>query len=386
MRDECRDRTALGKLGMFDLQTEHLSDPLWLWAHSLPKIDLHRHLEGSLRLTTMMELASDSGIELPSYDVGTLRPYVQMTEDSPDFQRFLEKFQVLRRFFTSKDAIQRITREAIADAARDNVVYLELRFNPLALARLQEFSFAEVVAWVMTAVDEGQRETGTRTCLILQIPREESLDVADEIVDLAIANFGSLVRGIDLAGNEVDYPPQRFAALFARAIEAGLYATAHAGEAVGAHSVQSAVNSLHPHRIGHGVRVVEDSSVVRTLRRRNIVLEVCPTSNLHTGVVREFSRHPLADLVNLGLLVTLNTDDPGVSDTTLTDEVVVSVRQIGLANHHIYRMLRHSVEASFLPAEEKDALRERIRAAIGHHPKAVAAFESANGVGSPSDA
>jgi len=197
----------MGRLDMFDLQTEHFSDPLWLWAHSLPKIDLHRHLEGTLRLTTLMELAADYGIELPSYDADMLRPYVQMTEDSPDFQRFLEKFQLLRRFYASKDAIQRITREAIADAAQDNVVYLELRFNPLALAQLQGFPLADVVAWVMDAADEGQRETGTRTCLILQIPRDKSLDVADEIVDLAIANFGPLVRGIDLAGNEVDYPP-----------------------------------------------------------------------------------------------------------------------------------------------------------------------------------
>ncbi|MCJ7551666.1 MAG: adenosine deaminase [Anaerolineae bacterium] len=376
----------MGKSGVLNLQTEHLSDPLWLWAHSLPKIDLHRHLEGTLRLTTLMGLASDYGIELPSDDAGTLRPYVQMTEDSPDFQRFLEKFHVLRRFYTSKDAIQRITRAAIADAARDNVVYLELRFNPLALAQLQDFPLPDVVAWVMDAADEEQRETGTRTCLILQIPRDKSLDIADEIVDLAIANFGPLVRGIDLAGNEVDYPPQRFAAPFARAIEAGLYATAHAGEAMGAHSVQSAVSSLHPHRIGHGVRVVENSAVVRMLRKHNIVVEVCPTSNLHTGIVREFSRHPLVDLVNLGLQVTLNTDDPGVSDTTLTDEIVVSIRQIGLSKRHIYRLLRHSVEASFLPPEEKDTLRERIRTAIDHRPEAVAAFESASDAGSPSAA
>ncbi len=376
----------MGKSGVFDLQTEHSSDPLWLWAHSLPKIDLHRHLEGSLRLTTLAERAFDCGIELPSYDVDTLRPYVQMTENAPDFLRFLEKFPVLRRFFTSREAIHRITREAIADAAQDNVVYLELRFNPLALAGLQGFPLADVVAWVMDAADEGQRETGTRTCLILQIPRAESLDVADEIVDLAIANFGPLVRGIDLAGNEVDYPPQRFAAPFARAVEAGLYTTAHAGEAMGAHSVQSAVSSLHPRRIGHGVRVIEDSTVVHMLREQNIVLEVCPTSNLHTGVVTELSRHPLADLVDLGLQVTLNTDDPGVSDTTLTDEVVISVRQIGLPKHLIHRMLRRSVEASFLPSEEKDALRERILAAIGHRPEAVDAVEPASGVGSPSDA
>lgn len=366
------------------LYRRHFSDPLWLWAHNLPKIDLHRHLEGALRLTTLVELASEHGIELPSYDAGALRPYVQMTEDAPDFQRFLEKFQILRQFYTSKEAIQRMTREAIADAALDNVVYLELRFNPLALARLQGFPFSDVVAWVMEAADEGQRETGTRTCLILQIPREESLAVADEIVDLAIANFGPLVRGIDLAGNEVDYPPQRFAEPFARAAEAGLHATVHAGEAMGAHSVEVAVQSLNPDRIGHGVRVVEDSDVVRLLRRERIALEVCPTSNLHTGVVRELSQHPLLDLVNLQLQVTLNTDDPSVSDTTLTDEIVLAVSGLGLARGHVYRMLGQSLAASFVPGEEKAVLCERILTVIDRYPEAVAAFESVSHEGTAS--
>ncbi|MBN1249483.1 MAG: adenosine deaminase [Anaerolineae bacterium] len=347
------------------------------WAAKLPKIDLHRHLEGSLRLTTLIELAEAHDIALPTHDVAELRPYVQMAEELSDFTQFLEKFDVLRRFYISKTVIQRITREAIADAALDNIIYLELRFNPLALARVHNFTFEEVVSWVIEAAADAQAETGTRTCLILQIPRTESLEIAHEIVDLAIANSGPLVRGVDLAGDEVDGPPQRFAEPFGRAFEAGLHITVHAGEWVGPESVQAALEYLHPTRIGHGVRAIENSNVIKMLRRQQVALEVCPTSNLHTGVVRDLSKHPLVDLVNLGLRVTLNTDDPGISAITLSHEYVVAVEQIGMPRTWIYQALRHAVDAAFIPDEEREPLRAKLAAQLAPYPEAVATFEAA---------
>lgn len=352
------------------------ADPLWVWAHDLPKIDLHRHLEGSLRLSTMVELAEAHGIALPGADVESLRPYVQVTDDPPGFQGFLDKFQILRRFYTSREAVQRIVREAIADAVDDNVVYLELRFNPLALARVQQFKLGDVVAWVVAAAEAGQQETGMRTCLILQVPREEPLSVAHEIVDLAIAHWGSYVRGIDLAGNEVDYPPEDFAEPFARARRAGLHVTAHAGEARSADSIRAALVSLRPQRIGHGIRAIEDPRVVEMLRERGTTLEVCPTSNVHTGAVPAFRQHPLVDLLRLQLGVTLNTDDPSVSATTLSDEILVAVKEMGLAVSLVYRMLRQSVEAAFIPEAERAGLRTRLRDALAARPGASEAFEA----------
>ncbi len=183
---------------------------LWGWAHSLPKIDLHRHLEGSLRLNTLAEIALEHGIDLPSYDIEQLRPYVQITDDPPDYQRFLGKFELLRHFYTSKEAVQRVVREAIIDAAHDNIRYLELRFNPEALANTQNFSLNDVVEWVKETTYETQAETGTRTCLILTIPRRESLNTAYEIVELSIAHFGDLVRGIDLVGDGSTFLPSDF--------------------------------------------------------------------------------------------------------------------------------------------------------------------------------
>jgi adenosine deaminase len=350
-------------------------EALHAWAHQLPKIDLHRHLEGSLRLSTLVELASSNAIDLPAYDVEKLRPFVQMTHEPPGFKAFLDKFDLLRRFYTSRVAVQRMTREAIADAALDNVVYLELRFNPYALTYGGRHSLVDVVTWVVDATQEAQEAFDIRVCLILQIPRNEPLTVASGIVNVAIASFGTVVRGIDLAGDEIAYPAEAFSEPFERARQAGLNTTVHAGEAMGAESVRSVLDHLHPQRVGHGIRCIENSRVVEMLHARGTSLEVCPTSNLHTGAVKVLSQHPLVDLLSLGLRVTLNTDDPGVSAITLGQEYVAAVEQVGLAPHVIYRMLRHSVDAAFIPSEEKESLCARLRRGLSRYPNAVSEFE-----------
>jgi len=139
---------------------------------NLPKIDLHRHLEGSLRLSTLAEIAHQHGVDLPSWDLEQLRPYVQVVdEDQPDFHGFLAKFTLLRRFYSSREAVMRVAYEAVADAAEDNIRYLELRFNPVALALNQGFSFEEVVDWVISATDKAQAEHAIQSRLIVQIGR-----------------------------------------------------------------------------------------------------------------------------------------------------------------------------------------------------------------------
>ncbi|MGC9397918.1 MAG: adenosine deaminase [Anaerolineae bacterium] len=345
------------------------------WAQSLPKIDLHRHLEGSLRLRTLADIAVEHGIDLPSYDIEQLRPYVQFTDDAPNYRGFLEKFKLLRRFYTSKEAVKRVTREAILDAAQDNVRYLELRFNPVALARTQGFPLHEVVGWVQEATAETQAECDTRVCLILTINRAEA-DLAEEIVDLAIAYFGPFVRGVDLAGDETRYPFSLFKEPLRRARAAGLGLTVHAGEATGAESVRVAVEILQAQRIGHGVQAIENSEVISLLYERNITLEVCPTSNFQTGVIPHLSLHPLLDLFGLRLSVTINTDDPSVSDTTLSDEYLVAVEAVGLKKRMIYQAIWNAVEAAFLPEEERPALRTCFRRELAFYPEAGAVIPS----------
>jgi len=333
--------------------------------HALPKVDLHRHLEGSLRLQTLADIAREHGIDLPSYDIERLRLFVTVTDEEPDFHRFLEKFRLLRRFYPTQAAVERVAYEAVADAAADNIKYLELRFNPVALARAQGFSFNEVTTWVCGAVARAQRDCGVRTNLILQIGRDEDLDTASRIADVALAHRGDGVVGLDLAGDEARYPARCFAKVFQRARQEGLGVTVHAGEVGGAENVREAIELLGAQRIGHGVRMIENSQVVQLARERNVTFEVCPTSNLQTGVVRCFWQHPLPDLLALGLRVTINTDDPSISDTTLTDECLVVMLAMGVTLKQIKRTTMMAVEGSFQPPGERKRLVEWFRGELG---------------------
>jgi len=333
--------------------------------HALPKVDLHRHLEGSLRLQTLAEIAWEHGIDLPSYDIESLRPFATVTGEEPNFHHFLQKFEFLRRFYTTQAAIERVAYEAVADAAADNIKYLELRFNLVAQARAQGFSLDEVTTWICNAVARAQSDCGVRTNLILQIGRDEDLDTAFQIVEVALAHRDTGVVGLDLAGDEVGYPAGRFAGVFQRAQQEGLWATVHAGEAGDAGNVREAIELLGASRIGHGVRAIENSSVLQLISEHDVTLEVCPTSNLQTAAVRRFSLHPLPDLLALNLRVTINTDDPSVSDTTLTDEYVVVMMAMGMTLRQIKHAIIVAAEGSFQPPDERKRLAEWFRKEFG---------------------
>ncbi len=333
---------------------------------ALPKIDLHRHLEGSLRLETLAGIAREHGVNLPSYDLDQLRPYVQVTEDyEPDFHRFLEKFKLLRRFYPTREAIERIAYEAIADAASDNVKYLELRFNPVALACAQGFQYSEVLDWVWEATLRAQADHDITARLIVSLVRQEP-ETAEEAARAALqaAHNGHGIVGLDLSGDEINYPLAPFIPIFRRARDAGLGLCVHAGEAGTAQNVREAIELINPERIGHGVHCVENPDVVRLVRDRGVTLEICPTSNLQTGVIHMMSHHPLPDLDRMGVKVTINTDDPSISDTTLTDEYRLAIVGMGLSVAKLKSMIMLAAQAAFLPPEDKSALEARFRAAL----------------------
>jgi adenosine deaminase len=328
---------------------------------NLPKIDLHRHLEGSLRLETVVELAQQHGVDLPSYDIEQLRPLVQVTYDPPDFNCYLNKFHILRRIYSAHQAIERVAYEAVADAAAENVRYLELRFSPSAQAAAQGFSFADTTDWVIAGVKRAQRDFDIMVRLIIALVRHDPLEWAEEITEIAIARQANGVVGFDLAGQAEKYPADPFTRLFKRAKAAGLNVTVHAGETTGPETVLEAVTELGAQRIGHGIRAVEDSLVCQLLRNEGVTLEICPTSNIQTGAVRAFWRHPLRDLYHMGVPVTVNTDNTGVSDTTLTDEYVTAILGLGIKLAELREMLMNAVEAAFLPDDEKETLRTWFR-------------------------
>ncbi len=332
---------------------------------ALPKIDLHRHLEGSLRLTTLAEVARRFELDLAALDPEALRALVQVTNDEPNFRNFLEKFNVLRRFYQAPDVIRRLAYEVVADAAHDNVRYLELRFTPYALASTQGYALADVIDWVAGAVQSAIGDhPGLQVGLIASVNRHESLAIAEEVTRLAIARQHLGIVGLDLAGDEFNYSAEPFRGLFRAAREAGLGVVAHAGEWTGAGTVRDAIESLGVQRIGHGVRVIEDPGVVALARERGTVFEVCLTSNVQTGVVPRLADHPVCQMLALGLRTTINTDDPAVSDSNLTAEYHLATQHLGFTLAEIKASLLTAAESAFLPAAARAALVAQFRAAL----------------------
>jgi adenosine deaminase len=323
---------------------------------TIPKIDLHRHLEGSLRLDTLAEIALNHGIDLPGYDIDSLRPYVQVTNEPPSSKSFLAKFEVLRRFYRSPEAVARLTYEAIADAAADNVRYLELRFSPQALARVRGFALDDVTDWVIEAKTRASEEFNIQVGLIITIVRHDPIKTAREVAEVAFARRHKGIVGLDLAGDEVNFPSAPFRELFEEAKNLDMGITIHAGEWTGAGSVEEAIRELGADRLGHGVRAVENFEILQFVRERGVALEICLTSNMQTGVVRSISNHPLVDLLDLNILVTLNTDDPSVSDSTLTDEYQVAVQALRLEYSDLRQMTLNAASVAFLPEAERQKL------------------------------
>lgn len=323
---------------------------------AMPKIDLHRHLEGSLRLDTLAEIAREHGLELPGNNIDELRPYVQITNDPPSSQSFLAKFEVLRRFYRSREAVARLAYEAIADAAADNVHYLELRFSPQALSRVRGFPLEDVTDWVIEATQDASKTFGIEVGLIITLIRHEDVSKAWPVAEIAFARHNRGIVGLDLAGDEVNFPAAPFRPIFQEAKKMKMGITIHAGEWMGAESVRAAVEELEADRLGHGVRTVENFDVLQKVREQGVALEICLTSNLQTGVVRSLSHHPLIDLMDLGILVTLNTDDPSVSDLTLSDEYQVAVQALGLQYSDLRQMVLNAAGASFLPPAGRQRL------------------------------
>lgn len=322
----------------------------------LPKIDLHRHLEGSLRLETLLEIARKYNLKVPSSDLETLRPFVQVTNDPATHEAFLGKFEVLRHFYRSPEMIQRLVYEAVADAAEDNVKYLELRFSPQALSRVRGFSMADAADWVIDSVAQAEADYDIQVGLIVTLVRHDPVSQATQVAEIAFERFGKGIVGLDLAGDEVKFPSRPFTPLFKEAKQVGLGITVHAGEWASAYGVREAVLDLFADRIGHGVRTLENSEILRLVRDHQTAFEVCLTSNLQTGVVHQMNHHPLVDMLDVGLLATINTDDPSISNCTLTDEYEIALGKLKIG----YPVLRQSIltaaNAAFLPVKERAAL------------------------------
>ncbi len=324
---------------------------------TLPLTDLHRHLDGSVRLETILDLGSQHDLPLPAQDVVGLRPFVQITDPQPGVMAFISKFEWMTRVLVDLDACRRIAYENVEDARKEGLDYVELRFSPLFMAESNHLNPAGVVEAVIDGARAGERDFGMRLNLIGIISRTYGAQVGWRELD-ALLSCKDAIRGLDLAGDEANVPGDQFVEHFKRGREAGWSITVHAGESAGPGSIWQAVRELGAQRIGHCVAAINDPALMDFLAEQQIGVEVNLTSNVQTTTTRDYAGHPARQFLERGMLVTLNTDDPGISGIDIIYEYEVAAPAAGLNREQIRQMQINGVDAAFLSEQEKAALRQ----------------------------
>jgi len=322
---------------------------------TLPLIDLHRHLDGSVRLETILDLGRRHGLPLPAWDVEGLRPHTQVGGQQPGVMEFIAKFRWMTGVLVDADACRRIAYENVEDARGEGIDYIELRFSPCFMAEPHGLDPAAVVAAVAEGAEAGARGFGVRVNLVGILSRTYGPEAAWGELEALLAHRDRLVA-LDLAGDEARWPGDLFVEHFRRAREAGWQVTAHAGEAAGPESIWQAIEGLGATRIGHAVRAIEDASLLEHMAARRIGIEANLTSNVQTSTVADYASHPLRLFLERGLLATLNTDDPGISAIDLAHEYEVAAPAAGLTPAQIRQAQRNALEIAFLPEAERRAL------------------------------
>jgi adenosine deaminase len=322
---------------------------------TLPFIDLHRHLDGNVRLQTILDLGRKHNIKLPGDTLETLRPHVQVTGVMPDLITWLNKLHWMIAVLGDYDACRRIAQENVEDAKAEGIDYLELRFSPYFMAGPNQLNPAKVVEAVVAGVEEGRVKTGLKVNLIGILSRTFGADACKVELEALLTQRAHLVA-LDLAGDEKNFPAGLFTEHFKRGRDAGWAITVHAGEAGGAASVWAALQQLGATRIGHGIRAIDDPKLLDHLNVHRIGLEINLTSNVQTNTVPSFAAHPMKQFLARGLLATINTDDPVISAIDLRHEFEVAAPAAGLTPTEIAQAQRNAVEIAFLTTAEKTEL------------------------------
>ncbi len=320
----------------------------------MPKVELHVHLEGSIQPETLLLLAERNHVALPYSTTKELKSWYTFT----NFSHFIEIYLKISSCICTPDDIEFIAREFLRGQATQNIRYSEVTFTPYTHFSLnKKIPFAEQFAALTRARDWAAKELGIGVGWVFDISRNvRPIEHAMTVADWAISGMKNGVVALGLGGPEVGNPPELFQAAFDHARAHGLSGVPHAGEISGAESVSAAVHLLHAKRIGHGVRCLEDDTLVTYLREKQIPLEICPTSNLCLGVAASIENHPLPKLLAAGLYVTINSDDPPMFNTTLTDEYLKIVEAFDFDLETIERLAMNAVNASLLPRSRREVM------------------------------
>ena len=319
---------------------------------AMPKVELHVHLEGAIQPATLLKLAGRHEVALPANTIEGLRDWYTFT----DFDHFLEVYMAVSDCIRTPDDIELIAREFLAGQAAQHILYSEVTYTAYTHYAGKGISFADQLAALNRAIRWAETELGVSMGLVIDIARHTSPDEGLVVADWAINGMGDGVVALGLGGPEVGHPPEKFTEAFARAWDAGLPSVPHAGEIAGPDSIWGALRALHAVRIGHGIHCLEDPVLVEELRERQIPLEVSPTSNVCLKQAPDMAGHPFARLWDEGLYVTVNSDDPAMFNTTLTDEYLTLADTFGYDVPKITQLVLNGVRALLLPAEKRDTL------------------------------
>ena len=329
---------------------------------ALPKAELHCHLDGSVRPETMLELARAYGQAMPVDDPDALREHM-VVKDAHNLEEYLERFTITLSVMQRAEAIERIAYELAADASRDGVRYLEVRYAPVLNIK-EGLSLDEAVEAAARGLARAEREYDIVARIIVCGLRHLDPEISLRLAKLAVAHRERGVVGFDLAGGERGHPARAHAEAFAYARQHDLAVTVHAGEGDGAESVRQAVHLCGAHRLGHATRLIEDESLTSYVNDRRIALEVCLTSNVQTHATESFDAHPVRRYFDRGLNVVLNTDNRLMSGTTLTDEYLLAAQHHGFSFAELSAIALNGFASAFIPWEERVRLIERARREI----------------------
>jgi adenosine deaminase len=329
--------------------------------HGLPKTDLHCHLDGSMRLDTILELAKKQQVKLPTFDKDGLFKLLYAGDTCSSLDEYLRGFDITLSVMQTEESLERAAYELAVDAHSENVRYLEVRYCPLLHTRAG-MRPSQAVEAVVRGLRNAKRELGIRYGVILCAIRSQGPESSLRIAELCVAFKNRGVVGFDVAGSEVNNPAKLHRHAFQLVIDNNISCTAHAGESFGPDSVHQAIHKCGAHRIGHGTRLVENGDLLNYVNDHRIPLEVCPSSNLQTKAASSWETHPVDFYVDYGLRVTINTDNRLITDTTVSKELWLCHKHYGWSLTQIKEVIIAGFKSGFMPYREKaDLLAEIVR-------------------------
>lgn len=330
------------------------------FVRQLPKVDLHCHLDGSLRIETIWDLAVSRKVELPAKSLEELRELFRVNPQTHrSLVEYLKRFEYTLAVLQDAESLTRAAYELAIDNAAENVLYLEVRYSPI-LHTQRGMKLTQVMNAVLDGLARAERETGIKTGVIVCGLRNISPETSLRLAELTVAYKHQGAVGFDLAGFEDQYPAKDHNEAFYLIRKNNINCTVHAGEAYGPDSIKQALHNLNTHRIGHGTRLREDGDLLNYVNDHRIPLEICLTSNVQTGAVASLEEHPLRLYYDWGLRVTLNTDNRLMSDTTLTNEYLTASRIFGLTGRDLKNISIMGFKSAFLSHRHKVSLLDRV--------------------------